>query len=173
MLLRYLYSSVACLCFSGCAPVHSRGLSYMSPHTQTDFTRLLTPPGLQLVALRRNRAQLSLYDLANSGYLDESGLENFVYDQMGSMPQLAELEEHFYPFYVCTAIRHFFFFLDPSRRGKVSIQDLLLSQSLADFLEMRETSVTEDRLERNWSVHQHIHTPNTHTATQTPSVTAT
>ena len=39
----------------------------------------------------------------------------------------------FFPFYVCTAVRKFFFFLDPSRTGRVKIKDLITSPILAEL----------------------------------------
>ncbi|KAG7266311.1 hypothetical protein CRUP_015155 [Coryphaenoides rupestris] len=62
------------------------------------------------VWLHQTRIGLSLYDVAGQGYLRES---------------LDGLEKSFYSFYVCTAVRKFFFFLDPLRTGKIKIQDIL------------------------------------------------
>ena len=51
-------------------------------------------------------------------------------------PQLNGLERSFYSFYVCTAVRKFFFFLDPLRSGKIRIQDILACSFLDDLLEV-------------------------------------
>ena len=50
--------------------------------------------------------------------------------------QLDGLEKSFYSFYVCTAVRKFFFFLDPLHTGKVKIQDILACSFLDDLLEV-------------------------------------
>jgi len=50
--------------------------------------------------------------------------------------QLNGLEKSFYSFYVCTAVRKFFFFLDPMRIGKIKIQDILACSFLDDLLEV-------------------------------------
>ena len=50
--------------------------------------------------------------------------------------QLNGLEKSFYSFYVCTAVRKFFFFLDPMRKGKIKIQDILACSFLDDLLEV-------------------------------------
>jgi len=50
--------------------------------------------------------------------------------------QLDGLEKSFSSFYVCTAVRKFFFFLDPLRTGKVKIQDILACSFLDDLLEV-------------------------------------
>ena len=55
--------------------------------------------------------------------------------------QLNGLEKSFYSFYVCTAVRKFFFFLDPMRKGKIKIQDILACSFLDDLLEVRLTLV--------------------------------
>ena len=44
---------------------------------------------------------------------------------MPTFPQLEQLTEPFYPFYVITSVRKFFFFLDPKRTGKIQIKDML------------------------------------------------
>jgi len=61
---------------------------------------------------------LSLYDVAGRGYLRESDLENYILELIPTLPQLSGLEQSFYSFYVCTAVRKFFFFLDPLRTGR-------------------------------------------------------
>ena len=64
-------------------------------------------------------------------------LENYILELIPTLPQLDGLEKSFYSFYVCTAVRKFFFFLDPLRTGKVKIQDILACSFLDDLLEVR------------------------------------
>ncbi|KAK6307422.1 hypothetical protein J4Q44_G00225700 [Coregonus suidteri] len=45
-------------------------------------------------------------------------LENYILELIPTLPQLGGLEKSFYSFYVCTAVRKFFFFLDPLRTGQ-------------------------------------------------------
>lgn len=45
-------------------------------------------------------------------------LENYILELIPTLPQLDGLEKSFYSFYVCTAVRKFFFFLDPLRTGE-------------------------------------------------------
>ena len=61
----------------------------------------------------------SLYDTTGDGFLREQDLESYIYDLIPQLPALRDLEENFYPFYVFTAVRKFFFFLDPKRRGQL------------------------------------------------------
>lgn len=55
-----------------------------------------------------------------------------------TLPQLEGLERSFHSFYVCTAVRKFFFFLDPLRTGKIRIRDVLACSFLDDLLEVRK-----------------------------------
>lgn len=49
-------------------------------------------------------------------------LENYILELIPTLPQLDGLEKSFYSFYVCTAVRKFFFFLDPLRTGEIEHQ---------------------------------------------------
>uniref|UniRef100_A0A3B4YR77 Protein phosphatase 2, regulatory subunit B'', gamma n=1 Tax=Seriola lalandi dorsalis TaxID=1841481 RepID=A0A3B4YR77_SERLL len=73
---------------------------------------------MRKVWLHQTRIGLSLYDVAGQGYLRESDLENYILELIPTLPQLDGLEKSFYSFYVCTAVRKFFFFLDPLRTGE-------------------------------------------------------
>lgn len=57
---------------------------------------------------------------------------------MPTIPQLASLDEQLIPFYVCVAVRKFFFFLDPFKTGKIRITDILESTFLDSILELRD-----------------------------------
>lgn len=91
---------------------------------------------MRKVWLHQTRIGLSLYDVAGQGYLRESDLENYILELIPTLPQLDGLEKSFYSFYVCTAVRKFFFFLDPLRTGKIKIQDILACSFLDDLLEV-------------------------------------
>lgn len=67
--------------------------------------------------LKQTRISLSLFDVQGLGFLREMDLENYILELIPTLPQLSSLEESFYSFYVCTAVRRFFFFLDPLRTG--------------------------------------------------------
>ena len=65
-------------------------------------------------------------------------MENYIAELIETLPQLDGLDKSFHSFYVCTAVRKFFFFLDPLRTGKIKIQDILASSFLDDLLELRD-----------------------------------
>jgi len=106
------------------------------------------------VNVRQVRIQLSQFDTYGDGYLRERDIENYVFDLIPTLPQLSgELQEDFYPYYVFTAVRKFFFFLDPKRTGKIYIRDLLMSPILAELLELRQEELPERVLKENWFSH--------------------
>ena len=100
--------------------------------------------------LHQTRIGLSLYDGAGLGYLKESDLENYIFELIPTLPQLEVLERSFYSFYVCTAVRKFFFFLDPLRTGKVKITEILASGFLDQLIELRDEDLSKEHLETNW-----------------------
>lgn len=98
----------------------------------------------------QTRVGLSLYDVKGHGYLRETDLETYILELLPSLPKLEDLEESFYNFYICTAVRKFFFFLDPSRTRQVKIQDVLTCGFLDDLLDLRDESLSVEKLENNW-----------------------
>ena len=64
---------------------------------------------------------------------------------MPTLPQIASLDEQLVPFYVCVAVRKFFFFLDPYKTGKIRITDILESTFLDSILELRDESSPGDK----------------------------
>uniref|UniRef100_A0A2C9K1A6 Serine/threonine-protein phosphatase 2A regulatory subunit B'' subunit gamma n=1 Tax=Biomphalaria glabrata TaxID=6526 RepID=A0A2C9K1A6_BIOGL len=105
---------------------------------------------MRKIWLHQTRIGLSLYDVAGQGYLRESDLENYILELIPTLPQLNGLERSFYSFYVCTAVRKFFFFLDPLRSGKIRIQDILACSFLDDLLELRDEELSKEMQESNW-----------------------
>ena len=75
-------------------------------------------------------------------------MENYIAELIETLPQLDGLDKSFHSFYVCTAVRKFFFFLDPLRTGKIKIQDILASSFLDDLLELRDQGQAHDIFSR-------------------------
>ena len=99
---------------------------------------------MRKVWLHQTRIGLSLYDITGQGFLRESDLENYILELIETLPQLDGLEKSFHPFYVCTAVRKFFFFLDPGKTGKIKIQDVLACSFLDDLLELRDQELSKE-----------------------------
>lgn len=91
---------------------------------------------MRKVWIQQTRIGLSLYDPTGLGYLRENDLEAYIFELIPSLTQLDGLEKSFHSFYVCTAVRKFFFFLDPLRTGKIRIKDILKSNFLDELLEV-------------------------------------
>ncbi len=84
------------------------------------------------------------------GYLMEKDLEDYIFELVYYYAQLQDLEKEFMCFYVLTAVRKFFFFLDPKRTGKIFIKDILQSPLLRELHELKSDSCTNDQLQTNW-----------------------
>lgn len=81
-------------------------------------------------------ARLLTYDSVGDGCLREHDVENYVFEAIPGIPELAALQENFYPFYVFTAVRKFFFFLDPNRTGKIRVRDFTASRAFAEWMRL-------------------------------------
>ena len=105
-----------------------------------------------IITLYQTRIQLAMYDADGSGYLREQDLENYIYELIPDLKPLDGLQENFHPFFVFTAVRKFFFFLDPRRTGKIAIKDLITSFVHAELMDLRSDwdDEDEDRNASNW-----------------------
>jgi serine/threonine-protein phosphatase 2A regulatory subunit B'' len=89
---------------------------------------------MRKVWIHQTRIGLSLYDVNGQGFLREQDVENYIAELIETLPQLDGLDKSFHSFYVCTAVRKFFFFLDPMRSGKSKIVTFIHSRiCFADF----------------------------------------
>jgi len=103
------------------------------------------------------RTRLTTYECRSPhGTLGEKELENFIFDLIGMCPNLCGIHNEFYPFYVFTAARKFFFFLDMKRTLKIVISDLLTSNILKEFFEMRKVDSEEVDDTYNWFSQVHV-----------------
>lgn len=100
--------------------------------------------------LMRTRSELSTYDSGGNGWLTEADLQGYVKDLRVRLPALTGLLDAFVHFYVVTAVRKFFFFLDPRRRGRIRINDVLLSPILQELLDLRRPDLSAEDLRSNW-----------------------
>ncbi|UYV68979.1 PPP2R3C, partial [Cordylochernes scorpioides] len=103
------------------------------------------------VWLNQTRIGLSLYDVTGQGYLCESDLGNYILELIPTLHQVMNgLEKSFHSFYVSTAVRKFFFFLDPLKTNRVRIQDILCCSFLDDLLELRSEELSKEAQQSNW-----------------------
>ncbi|KAJ1554398.1 hypothetical protein HK096_003746, partial [Nowakowskiella sp. JEL0078] len=92
------------------------------------------------------RYDFATFDEDLDGFLTENELCRFITTQLSRlhMPMRILRPEQ----YLITATRKFFFFLDPSRRGKVSIEKIVLSPILDEFFEVRDLNERRELI--NW-----------------------
>ncbi|KAJ9452807.1 putative serine/threonine-protein phosphatase 2A regulatory subunit Bprimeprime subunit TON2 [Diplonema papillatum] len=99
------------------------------------------------------RLRLEACDATGEGYLSEAELEVFVEQLVPCLRTVKNLKTymdgHYLTFYKCHATRKFFFFLDPCRRGRISIDSIMKSDVLLEFvklcqLEANTTASDED-----------------------------
>jgi serine/threonine-protein phosphatase 2A regulatory subunit B'' len=93
------------------------------------------------VWLERTRLALSLYDLDGNGYLKEPDLEQYIEELVPTIDSLATMDPEYKKFYVCSAIRKFFFFLDPGRQGKIKITRMLGSSLMQELMDVSQSIV--------------------------------
>lgn len=77
-------------------------------------------------------------------YVHSKDLESYISELIPTLPQLEGLEKSFHSFYVCTAVRKFFFFLDSMRTGRIRIRDILTCSFLEDLLEVCSTTACDN-----------------------------
>ncbi|KAI9363386.1 hypothetical protein DFJ73DRAFT_510557 [Zopfochytrium polystomum] len=104
---------------------------------------------LRKVSLMQARLDISVYDGDHDGYLTEDEMQEYISDLIPSL-KLGSVSRSFHKFYICTAVRKFIFFLDPLRRGRISIQSILLSPILTELFELREPELPKDFEQSNW-----------------------
>ena len=88
----------------------------------------------EIMTLRFVYRRLGLVDSVGDGKLREHDLETYFFEAISAVPELAALQENFYPFYVLTAVRNLFFFLDPAHTGSIPLRALVGSRAFAEWL---------------------------------------
>ncbi|CAL8088430.1 unnamed protein product [Orchesella dallaii] len=96
---------------------------------------------------QQTRVGLSIYDDNGRGYITDKNLECYIQELIPTLPRLNGMDPTFLPFYTGTAVRKFFFFLDPYHTGRIKILDILSCGFIDDFLDLREESAPQ---ETNW-----------------------
>jgi serine/threonine-protein phosphatase 2A regulatory subunit B'' len=75
------------------------------------------------------------------GFMIESELERYIYDLIPDTREVSDkLDPGFLPYYVFTASRRFFFFLDPRRTRRIAIKRLAHSTIMEEFMFFRRIS---------------------------------
>jgi len=82
-------------------------------------------------------------DFSSLGFLSEQELERYLFDLIPDMPSCSSLHPSFYPYFVFTCCRRFFFFLDSRRTRRISIKKLAHSTVMEELLFLRRISQFE------------------------------
>ena len=96
-----------------------------------------------------NKINLSISDFCCEGFLIDKDLENYIKKVIVGFPFYSEISEEIKEYYILVAQRKFFFFLDPKRTGKIFINDIVISNILAEFLELEKVT-SKKEMEYNW-----------------------
>lgn len=74
--------------------------------------------------------------LTNPAIFCWQNLECYIQELIPTLPRLNGMDPTFLPFYTGTAVRKFFFFLDPYHTGRIKILDILSCGFIDDFLDV-------------------------------------
>lgn len=86
--------------------------------------------------VEREYARLLSYSRNKKGYITEDELEKYIFNIIPDIGNSLNLHESFYPFYVVSSCRRFYFFLDCSRSKYISVKTLAHSSIFEDLLIM-------------------------------------
>lgn len=108
---------------------------------------------MRTVSLTQARIDMSELDEDADGFLQPQEMEAYIRGLIPNLAQLRDIPGPFLPMYCRIAARKFFFFCDPHRRGKLCIKKVLLSNCLAELMELHqevEDEAAEGEQTENW-----------------------
>lgn len=89
--------------------------------------------------IEENKVAFSLSDVYCEGFLTDKDLETYIKEEVKNFYFFeSEITDDIKEYYLLVAQRKFFFFLDPKRTGKINIKDIVTSNILTEFNEMKE-----------------------------------
>ncbi|RRT82059.1 hypothetical protein B296_00020760 [Ensete ventricosum] len=99
-------------------------------------------PSLNLVLIPHYHPSFfSFFPLRVSACLAEKEMEAYIRGLIPNLAQLRDMPAAFVQMYCRIAVRKFFFFCDPHRRGKADIKKVLLSNCLQELMELHQVAV--------------------------------
>ncbi|XP_002968661.2 probable serine/threonine-protein phosphatase 2A regulatory subunit B'' subunit TON2 [Selaginella moellendorffii] len=108
---------------------------------------------MRTVSLTQARIDMSELDEDGDGLLQPPEMEAYIRGLFPNLAQLRDIPVPFLSMYCRIAARKFSFFCDPHRRGKLCIKKILLSNCLAELMELHrenEEEVSEGEHTENW-----------------------
>jgi hypothetical protein len=90
------------------------------------------------------------YARTSEEFITEDEMQEYIEDMIPQL-ELPKMNPTATKFYVCHALRKFTFFHDKMRQGKMSIEKVAFSSTMAEFLELRESHLLpKEALNSNW-----------------------
>ncbi|XP_071705096.1 probable serine/threonine-protein phosphatase 2A regulatory subunit B'' subunit TON2 [Rutidosis leptorrhynchoides] len=110
---------------------------------------------MRTVSLTQARIDMSELDEDSDGYLQPYEMEAYIRGLIPNLAQLRDMPAEFVQMYCHIAAHKFFFFCDPTRKGKACIKKILLSNCLQELMELHqefdgEGTGTETEQTENW-----------------------
>ncbi|GLJ45903.1 hypothetical protein SUGI_0966330 [Cryptomeria japonica] len=108
---------------------------------------------MRTVSLTQARIDMSELDEDADGFLQPHEMEAYIRHLIPNLGQLRDMPTDFLYMYCRIAAHKFFFFCDPHRQGKLCIQKVLLSNCLAQLMELHqenEETVADSGQGVNW-----------------------
>eukprot|EP00249_Psilotum_nudum_P016465 c25839_g1_i1 orf=428-1771(+) len=105
---------------------------------------------MRTVSLTQARIDMSELDEDADGFLQPQEMEAYIRGLIPNLAQLRDTPAPFLPMYCRIAARKFFFFCDSHRRGKLCIKKVLLSNCLAELMELHQEVEDEVAEGENW-----------------------
>ncbi|KAL7608036.1 hypothetical protein Lser_V15G10524 [Lactuca serriola] len=99
---------------------------------------------MRTVSLTQARIDMSELDEDSDGFLQPYEMEAYIRGLIPNLAQLCDMPTEFVQMYCHIAAHKFFFFCDPSRRGKACIKKILLSNCLQELMELHQESEEGD-----------------------------
>jgi serine/threonine-protein phosphatase 2A regulatory subunit B'' len=100
--------------------------------------------------IEENKIALSLSDSYCEGFLTDKDLEAYIKEEIKQFYFYDEISEDIREYYLLVAQRKFFFFLDPKRSGKIYINEIITSNILTEFNDMKEKPQNDQQGSTNW-----------------------
>ena len=93
---------------------------------------------------------------ADASYVNEKELERYIYDSIPELIGSKGLPESFYPFYVFTSARRFFFYLDKLKAKRLNIRELAHSTVMEEFLFVKRVMQYEKDGDNSVDISSHL-----------------
>ncbi|KAI8812582.1 hypothetical protein BJ742DRAFT_25243 [Cladochytrium replicatum] len=99
--------------------------------------------------LTLERAEIAAHDEDCDGFITEPELAEYIGDLLPKL-HVGQMSENYVRFYLCTATRKFFFFLDPLKLRKIKIERIVLSPIMTELMSLKDEPLSPTSISANW-----------------------